>query len=479
MSFRMTIARKGMIVVSVPLLFQFLLVCGLATLLHFSQEDSARLAQSRTFVAGVDDLNRDFLNLGMSLAAFRYSRGDKFIKQYDKIVGSMPDKFEQLKKLSANYPSRLRHVERLQQCGKNVIEMTQSFKRPADTAIVYLIDPLAYRQKISEAFSQFMVEASAVTREEVQLQATSPASEATMRQALTWFIGVSLTVSTLISVFLTRFFTTNITSRLAILTRNNLRFSQKQQLLPPLSGGDEIADLDRNFHKMVGLIQEAENHRQLYIKMLSHDLRAPLTSMLATLEAAARGLYGQVSEKGLKRFEAAQNDSGRLLSLINEMIDYDGLADGTLELDKEVFEARDLMVAARDSLESLADGKQVKLEFSCDDVGLNADKERLKRVVINLIHNAVKFSPRQALVRTEAKARDGMLLVRITDQGPGLNRDEIDNLFQPFGKGQSEQSGSGLGLAICKMIVEAHGGALGVDSQPGQGACFWFELPTA
>ena len=469
MNIRLTIARKGLILVSVPLIFQFIFVCVLSLMLYNSQQDATRLAQSRAFVAEVDSISRDFLELGMALAAFRYSRGGKFIKQYDQIIGALPAKFDDLKKESQDSPTRLKHVEKLKQYGANVIELTQSFRRPTDSALVWLLDPMASRQKVSDAFSLFMAEATSVAKEEVQLQKNNPAAETTMRHALTICIALGLLSSTLLTVYLTRFFTTNITGRLAILTGNNLRFSQKKSLLAPLSGDDEIADLDQNFHKMVGQIQEAEKRRQLYIQMISHDLRAPLTSMRGTLEAAAKGFYGQLTEKGKSRFAAAQSDSDRLLGMIKEMIDYDGLADGTIELDEEVFEARELMVAAQHSLESLAEGKQVKLQFSCDEASLSADKERLKRVLINLMHNAIKFSPAQSVVIAEAKVKHDFLVFRIIDQGPGLKKGEIDNLFQPFRMGESgttgSEVGSGLGLAICRMIVEAHNGTLGDCAQ--------------
>lgn len=148
----MTIARKGMIVISVPLILQFFFVCSLASLLHYSQDDAARLTQSRLFVAEVDNVNRDFLELGIALAAFRYTRGNKFMKQYDEIIGGLPAKFDDLKKLSQGDPSRVKHIEKLQQYGRDVIELTQSFRRPTDSAIVYLLDPTAFREKSQMLF---------------------------------------------------------------------------------------------------------------------------------------------------------------------------------------------------------------------------------------------------------------------------------------------------------------------------------------
>jgi signal transduction histidine kinase len=477
----MTIARKGLILVSVPLILQFIFVLVLSLLLHYSQEDAARLSQSRTFVTKVDSINRDFLDLGLALAAFRYTKVHKFMTQYDHITAGLPEKFDELRKLSEGYPSRLSHVEMLQKYGNNVIEMTQSFRRPSDSAIVYLMDPIAYRQKVSDAFAQFSAESIAIDNEEIELQQGSPASEATMRKWLTVCIAFGLLSSTLLTVILTRFFMTNITRRLAVLTANSNLFSHKKPLIAPVKGDDEIADLDQTFRKMVDQIQEAENRKQLYVKMISHDLRGPITSMRGTFEAAAMGIYGQITDKGKVRFSAAVSDSERLIDLISEMIDYDGLADGSIELEREQFAAEELMSAAKDSLESLAEGKQVELQFSSDEALLTADKERLKRVLINLIHNAIKFSPTHSVVKAEAKREDDTVVFRIIDRGPGIKQSEIDQLFEPFQMGESAKStvdkGSGLGLAICKMIVEAHDGNLGVESKSGKGSCFWFKLP--
>jgi signal transduction histidine kinase len=481
MNVRMTIARKGLVLVSVPLILQFIFVCVLALLLHFSQEDAARLEQSRTFLIEVDTINRDFLELGMDLAAFRYTKVHRFMTQYDQMVAGLPAKFDELKKLSQGYPSRLKHVENLQQYGNNVIELTQSFRRPADSAIIYLLDPLASRRKVADAFSQFSAEAALVAHEELQRQKSNPAGESTMRKWLSLCIALGLLSSTVLTVILTRFFMTNITKRLAILKDNNLRFSQKKPLTSAVVGDDEIVELDQNFREMVAQIDEAERRRHLYIQMMSHDLRGPLTSMRGTLEVAANGVYGPITDKGKSRFAAAQSDSDRLIGLINEMIDYDRLSDGSIELSDDHFPARDLIIAAHDSLGSLAEGQLVELKFSCDEANLSADKDRLKRVLINLIHNAIKFSPPHTVVTTEAKISDNFLVFRVLDQGPGIGHEELDDIFQPFYMGQlasiALEKGSGLGLAICKMIIEAHHGSLGVESRPGGGACFWFSLP--
>jgi signal transduction histidine kinase len=301
-----------------------------------------------------------------------------------------------------------------------------------------------------------------------------------------------------------RFFAQGITNRMTTLIDNYRRFGQKRLLLSPVGGDDEIADLDENFHIMAKKLTLAEERKKLYTQMINHDLRAPLAAIQGTLAVALKGLYGDLNDKGKKRIGAAEKDSDRLINLINEMLDIDSMQDGHLELDKAPCHLGEILGGAIDSVSTLAEAKHINIEnkvyartamrggrenghgdseIEVDNLELIVDQERLKRVLINLLHNSIKFSPAQETIEINSTISDDTLKVMIKDRGPGINAEEASKLFQPFQQGESgkkiNEAGSGLGLAICKAIVEAHGGTIGLESKVGYGSIFWFSVPIA
>lgn len=507
MPFKLTIAKKGLILVSVPLVAELIFVLSLGILLDRSHKDGIELARSRAFVSGVSDLTKDFLDLGIALAAYRSTRGQRFVEQYDAIYGKLPAKYEALERANSDRPERLKHLTKLRQTGRDLTELTQAFRRPSDSAMVYLLDPMAYRQKISNAYGSFMDETKQIGIEETHLQENNPGNETKLRDALIFSIWFGVLGSIVLTVAMARFFALGITQRLTTLIDNYKRFSQKRHLLSPVGGDDEIADLDQNFHEMAKKLTLAEDRKKLYTQMISHDLRSPLAAIQSTLAVALKGLYGELNEKGKKRIGAAEKDSDRLINLINEMIDIDNFEDGHLELEKDPCLLDDILAGAIDSVTSLAEAKQIHIEskvhFQGDDnfkphegpessadggPPLMVDKERLKRVVINLLHNSIKFSPNRETIElsatvTTSEDSTGTLKIMIKDRGPGISAEDIARLFTPFQQGQSAKeidvAGSGLGLSICKAIVEAHGGEIAVESKIGYGSIFWFSVPIA
>jgi signal transduction histidine kinase len=351
---------------------------------------------------------------------------------------------------------------------------------------------MAYRQKVSNAYASFMEETKQISKEEEQLQHNNPAAESRLRNAVVFCIWSGVVVSIAITALLLRFFALGITQRLTTLIDNYRRFGQKRMLLKPVGGDDEIADLDESFHRMAKKLTQAEEAKKLYTQMISHDLRAPLAAIQGTLAVALKGIYGELNEKGKKRLGAAEADTDRLINLINEMLDIDSMQDGHLEVDKQLCNLEEIIDGAINSVSTLAETKNIHLankilsQRSEDDPQdryvIVADPERLKRVIINLLHNSIKFSPKDETIEINSTITDGSLKVMIKDRGPGIPPEEARKLFQPFVQGESGknigEAGSGLGLAICKAIVEAHAGKIGVDSKVGHGSIFWFSFPT-
>jgi signal transduction histidine kinase len=174
-----------------------------------------------------------------------------------------------------------------------------------------------------------------------------------------------------------------------------------------------------------------------------------------------------------------------LLNLINEILDLSKIEAGRMELQIEPVSLPDILHAVQSTMRPLAAKKAV--EFSVQSAGLSTpipmDSARIKQVLLNLVGNAVKFTPERGQVWVRAEAQNGTVRVEVGDSGPGIPREEQERIFQEFQQlataSKDKPEGTGLGLALAKKFVEMHGGTLWVESEVGRGSRFYFTLPLA
>jgi len=217
-----------------------------------------------------------------------------------------------------------------------------------------------------------------------------------------------------------------------------------------------------------------------------HDLRNPLTSITASLNMMASGFLGTLTSEQQEVVQIAQHSSERMMKLVNAILDVSRLESGRLPLMLIDFSLPDLAVESLQAQQALAQDRGVRLEAAVSPAlpFVRADRGLIMRVLQNLIGNAIKFTPREGSVRLAARVVDEQtsqpaILVSISDTGPGIPLDIQSQLFQKFVTGGREEHGSGLGLTFCKLVVEAHGQRIWVDSTPGEGATFTFTLAAA
>jgi len=234
--------------------------------------------------------------------------------------------------------------------------------------------------------------------------------------------------------------------------------------------------------------KQLERLKQQFVAMVSHDLRTPLTSLSLFLEGMQKGLYGEITDGAMKRVTDSHGDISRLIALINQLLDIDKLEAGKLSLnlgDNRIAEIVERSVA---SIRAVANRKKIELTIDAQDIGLEADGDRLVQVIVNLLGNAIHFSPEKSRVSISAKIAGENILgeeaieVRIQDCGPGIKKEDQEKIFDRFSQldapqGGRQKTGTGLGLAISKMIVEEHGGRLWVESEAGAGSTFCFAIP--
>ena len=218
------------------------------------------------------------------------------------------------------------------------------------------------------------------------------------------------------------------------------------------------------------------------IASVSHELRTPLFSIRGFLELLRDGKVKdpETQQEFLTR---ASQDANRLTLLVNDLLDVSRLEAGRMELELEEVELGSVIRETLDSLRQQAQEKSIALTYSGSEtpLGIKADRHRLQQVLTNLVTNAIKFSESGCPVRITSELLDGLVTVKVIDQGTGVPEEDIPHLFDMFyqanGSHKRAGGGAGLGLHIAKRIVESHGGQIGVESQLGMGSTFFFVLP--
>ncbi len=225
--------------------------------------------------------------------------------------------------------------------------------------------------------------------------------------------------------------------------------------------------------------EEMEKVKQQFVAVVSHELRSPLTSMLAYLSMLTEGVYGELNPQGLKRTDATRRNITRLMDLVKDILDIERLESGQISYLMSDVSLASVIKRSVEGIEEFAERQKVTLKAATSNLTIHADEDRLIQVVINLLSNAIKFS-RGGNVEISVTEEDAFVKVGVRDDGRGIPPESQEAIFERFKQvsGADQHTGTGLGLPICKSIVEHHGGKIGVESTPGKGSFFWFTLPT-
>jgi signal transduction histidine kinase len=288
------------------------------------------------------------------------------------------------------------------------------------------------------------------------------------------------------------FLSAALTDRIVTLNQAAKEIAQGQlSVRVPVTGNDEMASLARTFNEMAARLQAAaEQQRELdtlrrnLIAWAGHDLRTPLASVRAIVEALADGVVDDPATVD-RYLHTAQREIRSLSLLIDDLFELAQLEAGGLRPDLSPNSISDLISDTMESFSELAARREVTLkghaEPGVDPVLM--DVQLVGRVLSNLLGNGLRHTPAGGAVRIQASRADEWVLVEMLDTGEGISEEDLPHIFERFYRGEKSRSrasgGSGLGLAIARGIVEAHGGQIGVESAAGRGTRFFFTLPAA
>ncbi len=590
-NFRLT--NKGLILVSIPLIFQIIFIAILSYSVERA-EDAARKAEiSRSIVYEIEAIDKLFYEAGLSLVIYKLTNVQDRLKRYDELCYQIAKGSSAVGNLIKNQPGQKHSFEQLQASVDDGLKIFHNAKEGIDSGQMSEEEVLKQTILLSNRLQSTL---DKIFLYEQKQGALEPERENQIKEFIKDLLLGGVICNIILAMWLAVMFNQATGRRLNVVLENLRRFGKGDPLLPPITGSDEITTLDTAFrhmaralddarHKEKAIIEnandvicslssnfllrainyavvknwgylpeevtgtnildfvtenakealsknlkevidtktagrfeskilhksgkvidvllsvswsqaeeslfcvvhdnserkESERIKQEIMKMVSHDLRSPLTSIQFSLDALGSGSRGRINEEGLKDIAIAKKNVNQLMKLINYLLDIEKLASGSLKLNLEQISVDFLVNRAIESIESWAADRNIEINYNHSGLFIVADSELLAQVLINLLANAIKFSPENSKIDVLAEIEDFMLMIKVVDYGPGIPKKQLAEIFKPFKQLDRPVSqktpGTGLGLSICKMIVEMHKGIIGVISEEEKGSTFWFGIP--
>src|SRR6266478_6228250 len=227
--------------------------------------------------------------------------------------------------------------------------------------------------------------------------------------------------------------------------------------------------------------ERASNFKDQFLSTMSHELRTPLNAVLGFSDLLADERYGTLNDRQRRYVSHIHTGGTHLLKLITDILDLSKIEAGRMELAREDVSITSAFGEVLSALRSLADKKsQALIQHVELNLYVQADATRFKQILMNLIGNAIKFTPEGSRIELAARQVDNQVRVEVRDNGPGIPPEEQRRIFEAFfrlAQTGNATEGTGLGLAITARLVELHGSKLEIESKPGNGTCFYFALP--
>jgi two-component system sensor histidine kinase ChiS len=245
----------------------------------------------------------------------------------------------------------------------------------------------------------------------------------------------------------------------------------------------ELAATNKELNEANAKLRELSEMKEEFLALTTHDLRSPLTVISGVISFFTSGRLGELTPEQKNMVAMMERNAQSLIELVNDLLDASKLESGTMRLELASIDLRGLFDELRETMEPLAREKSLKVEedLPADIPPVEADRAKLRRILVNLVSNAIKFTSRGGRVTMRARREDGSVRVSVSDTGVGIAPEDVKRLFDKYEQARSRatrgEKGTGLGLYITKQLVELHGGEIKVDSEVGKGSTFSFTIP--
>jgi len=239
----------------------------------------------------------------------------------------------------------------------------------------------------------------------------------------------------------------------------------------------------RQSEEMVKREKELNRLKDHFVSVVSHELKTPITPLKIQTELLLEGKLGGLNEKQKKSLEMIVRNMDRLNELIDDILELSRIQSGRLKLEPKETDLKGLFKDVFEIMKPYADKKKINLKMNIEE-GLpktRIDRQKIREVVINLMHNAVKFTDPKGIIEVNAKKHDDKIMLSVKDNGIGIKPNDQKKIFEPFFQTETSlertTTGTGVGLSIVKGIVEAHQGKIWLRSALGKGTTFYVSLP--
>lgn len=291
--------------------------------------------------------------------------------------------------------------------------------------------------------------------------------EQALLQSTLWTFVIGILVTAIVSVLVARRITTPLIEMKKTaqqMARGNLN------VRPNVKGKDELSDLGRSLHYLAQQLVRQEQLRKTMTADVAHELRTPLATIKSHIAAMMDGIWEPTPERLASCYEEVE----RLTHLVGDLSHLTELEAPHLKLQLIYEDLTEIVKQHAEAMRPLYDQKGVSLTIATQSpLHAMVDKKRMGQVVTNLLSNALKFTPAAGNVSVHLKSGDGAVIVSVKDTGIGINKAELEMVFERFYRGEKSRSrktgGAGIGLTIVKAIVEAHGGSVNIESKEGAG----------
>ncbi len=473
-----SLSQQMTAILVIALTFQLAFV-GALTYAHYQVEKQfEEEARSRQLLSAGNGLIMTLVQIATAMGFYQFNKEEIFKRNFEAGVADLKRRRDLLKEMQAKSKPEPEMADMVKQLDDsfNLFNDTKSVFDSADEGgkrfAVFQIS--GHARNLYSLNNRFVRSQDARTAAHQKLAAST-------RVWVNSIVYGGLTVNIALVIGLLLLFRHRTSKRFNTLSKNIVALGANKEIPDHLEGADELAMLDDVVHTVSRALKEAERSKQEVLAMVTHDLRSPLTSLQLTLNLLHSGTMDTSSEKAKNMISRADSSVGKLIQLINDLLDIDKIESGRFSLDIKRASDASMISQAVELIQHSADARKITIESTPANVELSCDEERVIRVLTNLLSNAIKFSPEDSKIAVSTSCANNQILFEVKDQGRGMPIAEQERIFERYHQvnsaDEAEKKGSGLGLTICKALVEAHGGTIGATSKEGEGSTFWFRIP--
>ncbi len=487
--FRLRIIHKGLAVILIPVILQLLCILWL----HVLVEKTEKLAATEATSSQVANLLTDFMSeliIYTRNISIKLDRGEKRFDELAKTrsqilhtTGELNSILVSGKDLVMSEGLRSRMLTQLKTSVNSLDKLSTGIERidrvqDGSTNMVEKLQAMAVLGPIGDRVAVDLKGLIDVRDDLNQSLKTTRQAEATARAETKMQILIAIAIEVATTIIVSTLFLKNIADRLNVLVANAKLIPTDQPLTQTVTGSDELAYLDQVLHSSSVTLRRAAEHKRSLMEMVAHDLRSPLMSaslMVENLISQSKTMYKELTPK----LQDLRQTCALVIAFVEDLLTVEKLEAGKLELDWDSIGLSDLLGDSLQQIRPLAEKKNITITPKLQPAQVLADRRRINQVLNNLLSNAIKYSPTGSEIVVSSELQEKEVKVLITDQGPGIPKNQQSKLFRKFYQADTggTTEGFGLGLAICNLIISEHSGFIGVDSQVGKGSTFWFTLP--